>query len=358
MPGLDLASIQPCTGMDLLQKLLYEALYYYEKEKQRICDELTTSFESMGLPSTFSPCNLVQPDFLAYIAEGDTDAAVNSLMRQAGFPPHSIKVLKEGYKELTPEEKTQVETWAAQKGVDIYKEQLEPIIQEEIAKLLVCPTEEVTLRLLTVIQNLNRILAKISDNLSKVARTTNVTSAIISTTNTLIKAIKVAITASDAAMIGVAATPSGASGPIARAIGKLEQKVIKYADDIADLDRKVCSATSILQAVVVQVQSVKGMVDTLDVLLQSCIKKTGLELPQQTRQALTDLSSFSINPFYYRGYKLAIREDQNSPAVAQRRYAVAIDEYDVVVLQGPPSFSSSTDILIQELKYRIDNHLG
>ena len=56
-------------------------------------------------------------------------------------------------------------------------------------------------------------------------------------------------------------------------------------------------------------------------------------------------------------YKLEIQLDPKSPAIAPRRFAVAIAPNGVVVLKGPKSFSSSTKVLIEELKFRIDNQL-
>ena len=56
-------------------------------------------------------------------------------------------------------------------------------------------------------------------------------------------------------------------------------------------------------------------------------------------------------------YKLSVQTDPNSPSIAPRRFAVAKDQIGVVVLRGPSSFASSTDVLIQELKFRIDNQL-
>ena len=56
-------------------------------------------------------------------------------------------------------------------------------------------------------------------------------------------------------------------------------------------------------------------------------------------------------------YELKIRVDQNSPKIAPRRFAVAIDKFGVEILKGPKSFSSSTKILIDELKFRLDNQL-
>lgn len=55
----------------------------------------------------------------------------------------------------------------------------------------------------------------------------------------------------------------------------------------------------------------------------------------------------------YRGYTIEVRVvDRQS--IAPQRYAVAIDRSGVVVLEGRPSFSSSTQVLIDEIKFRID----
>jgi len=59
----------------------------------------------------------------------------------------------------------------------------------------------------------------------------------------------------------------------------------------------------------------------------------------------------------YRDYFLEVTEDPLDFGLAPRRFAIAKDKEGVVVLRGPSSFSSSTDILIQELKFRIDNQL-
>jgi len=66
--------------------------------------------------------------------------------------------------------------------------------------------------------------------------------------------------------------------------------------------------------------------------------------------------------YYYRGpngdlYKLEIVADIDSPSIAPRRFAVAKDASGVVVLRGPKSFSSSTQVLLDEIKFRIDNQL-
>ena len=69
------------------------------------------------------------------------------------------------------------------------------------------------------------------------------------------------------------------------------------------------------------------------------------------------------NRFFHTGpngiiYRLDILTDEKSPKVAPRRYAVALDTEDVVVLTGPKSFAADTDILLNEIKFRIDNQLS
>ena len=66
--------------------------------------------------------------------------------------------------------------------------------------------------------------------------------------------------------------------------------------------------------------------------------------------------------FLHRGpngtlYRLYIIPDENSPSIAPRSYAIAKDPSGVTVLKGPKSFSSDVDVLLDEIKFRIDNQL-
>lgn len=78
---------------------------------------------------------------------------------------------------------------------------------------------------------------------------------------------------------------------------------------------------------------------------------------------IKDEATIPQGEFFHTGpngitYKLEIITDPNSPQVAPKRFAVAIEPRDnVVVLKGQPSFSSSTKILLEEIKFRIDNQL-
>lgn len=56
-------------------------------------------------------------------------------------------------------------------------------------------------------------------------------------------------------------------------------------------------------------------------------------------------------------YMLSIVQDPNSPKIAPRRYAIAKDMGGTIRLKGDSSFSSSTQVLLDEIKFQIDNQL-
>ena len=93
-----------------------------------------------------------------------------------------------------------------------------------------------------------------------------------------------------------------------------------------------------------------------------------LDIVNEIRNELDGLSKTPIDTrgdgrFFHTGpngiiYRLEIRTDRKSPKIAAKRFAVALDEEEVVVLEGPKSFASDTDILLNEIKFRIDNQLS
>ncbi len=100
--------------------------------------------------------------------------------------------------------------------------------------------------------------------------------------------------------------------------------------------------------------------ELLDIL--SRLDKKGIDLDLDDFNAESDFDVADDDKYLHRGpngtlYRLAINTDPNSPSIAPRRFAVAIDPNGVEVLKGAKSFSSSVDILLDEIKFRIDNQL-
>lgn len=85
----------------------------------------------------------------------------------------------------------------------------------------------------------------------------------------------------------------------------------------------------------------------------------------EIQSALTDLSSDLVteeaeeleNPeLTYKGYLLKIVKDPSSPRLAPKHFAIGIKDGKQEI-KGPSSFSSSKVVLLDEIKFRIDNQL-
>ena len=98
----------------------------------------------------------------------------------------------------------------------------------------------------------------------------------------------------------------------------------------------------------------------------------GSDLDKDLKDRLKDLLDTFVAPsegatledskFFHTGpdgtiYKLEIILDPDSPEIAPRRFAVAKNKDGIIMLKGQKSFSSSTQVLLDEIKFRIDNQL-
>jgi hypothetical protein len=126
-----------------------------------------------------------------------------------------------------------------------------------------------------------------------------------------------------------------------------KELVKSIADGICDFDDILGRAEVELGALIAQLQ-------TLDLLIAKCSEQTLEALP--SIQGIRNVDNTA--GIGYKGYIIKIQQDAQAPAIAPRRYAVAYDKNNVAVLKGQPSFSSSTQILIDEIKFRIDQLLS
>ena len=70
-----------------------------------------------------------------------------------------------------------------------------------------------------------------------------------------------------------------------------------------------------------------------------------------------DVSGKETDENTYKGYKLRVQRTPESPTLAPRHYATG-EKNGIVVFKGPNSYSSSKEILLEEIKFRIDNQLS
>jgi len=393
--------LQPCDGRHLIQKLSDELLKALAQAKQKSCNELAQILTEFGIEDV-KPCDLVSERFLRLIANNQTDEAINLLLSGLRLPPHTLKLLLQGFDNLTPQEQQDVvlfvessgaslppyiarvvaadggiesglnqlsqqersefNQWFEDRGTTYTVSFLTPLITTQISQKVKCPTGQTLQRLINIIRTVKKFINGIATRLQTLSRIVNIISAAINAISLTLDALKASARAAEVAALASAATPSGASGIFALAVSKLNRLADQIRPDIqgpsnrygeTGLDGIVCQAAKTITYASIQVNTIQVIINIIDTLLQSCSKDqidTGSFTVVELSQSANNSASLGI----YQGYRLEIRVDPNSPPVAPRRYAVAIDSVGVVVLEGNRSFSSSNELLIEELKLAID----
>ena len=134
------------------------------------------------------------------------------------------------------------------------------------------------------------------------------------------------------------------------------------------LEDDLSAVNDLLQSVAPSFNNIRDLLESVNINIQDCAEE--LEDAEELKNVLsavqplenTGSEGIPDETFTYRGangrdYILEIINDSSIDAVAPRRIAVAKDNLGVVILRGNPSFSSDTQILLDELKFRIDNQL-
>jgi len=132
---------------------------------------------------------------------------------------------------------------------------------------------------------------------------------------------------------------------------------------LEDEGRAIADGVSAAQSIL---SPVKAQLDQIDVLVQACAANQNIS--EEERNLLLDsiesklpqdpnLSGLEYTSASGRTYTIKIIQDPTSPLVAPRRQAIVQDFRGITVLTGPGSFASRTQVLIEEIKFRIDNQL-
>ena len=255
---------------------------------------------------------------------------------------------------LTLEEVQQVEKFYLDQGIKAILRPFATTLKTKIFDKIKCPAPDRLAKLITRIKNLGKIINKLKTTITKISEILNLASATINLISIIIDKLKKVLAANDAAVVAATVSLIGIplTGPIVQASRLIDKLIAKYEPRIDALDKALCAAAKSVAFVVANLNVVDAFIQVIDGLLRNCVEKG------------TDLGLSTFNPAYYtpagetyRGYRLEIRTRQSDNAVKQR-YAVAIDSYNVAAIQGPYSFSADADILLEELRYRIDTYLG
>ncbi len=144
---------------------------------------------------------------------------------------------------------------------------------------------------------------------------------------------------------------------------------------LENLDGDVSSIESLVAGVVPSLNNIKDLLSNVNDRSEDCVDALSSgELSDEEKKALKELLN-KVQPLENTGsegvpdenyvfksdsgkvYEIAIIEDRQGDGPVPRRLAVAKDNLGVIILRGQPSFSADTAVLIQELKFRINNQL-
>ncbi|CAB4125222.1 hypothetical protein UFOVP54_85 [uncultured Caudovirales phage] len=147
---------------------------------------------------------------------------------------------------------------------------------------------------------------------------------------------------------------------------KYSNALVKLNKELDKLLGEAMAITEIIATVTPAITNLKNRLTSIDLAIQQCSIGQPADLGQilATAQPPSNTGSEGTpkdaqgNPdpdYLYKGYTLAIVQDPDSPKIAPRRFAIAMDRSGVMKLRGQSSFSSDTQVLLDELKFKIDN---
>ncbi len=220
-----------------------------------------------------------------------------------------------------------------------------------------CPTKD---RLLLFIQNKNKISTALTQTQSQLNLLNNTKITLENSVNiftTIITTIK--LLPAPVATLPISALTNlsdildnvGDKLKQGRNILKIVPNVIKDLNkNISDINSKLDKLNNLILKCLNQETQNMNPNDR-----ETYYREIGLEINNQNSNSGLEqqLKPTSNNPYNYNGFLLTIEYDPTNKFTFPRRRIRAIK--DKVILYGDYSYSSSTDILVDEMKFRIDN---
>lgn len=228
------------------------------------------------------------------------------------------------------------------------------IVFEMISKFInQCPSSSELQKIIKIRNNLLKVLNSFQTRLDKFTSIANTLATSIATIKLLVKIIT--------SIPLPTAVPPGVGIPVS--------VLTKYSAQLIKLDKTLDKFTAEALAIALMISSAKPLIDNLqskltvlDLVIKQCSLDNSADISGilAAAQPVDSGASGGIGSreIRYRGYKVSVVQDLASSKIAPSRYAIATDSRGAVILRGPLSFSSSTEVLIDEIKFRIDNKLA
>jgi hypothetical protein len=218
-----------------------------------------------------------------------------------------------------------------------------------------CPSQDELIKIIKLRNRLISVLNQLKNNINTINKTTNPLKNLLKLLSTTATSLKLLPTPTAVGGVGI---PMGAILTAGDALSITKEKLISFKSTIEVFE-------SIKNYILQTITQILDKIKILDSLINKCAQEyieAGADpnlinniLINDNVDLINELqnSSSNINNTY-KGFKLEILIDDKNINKFPKRFAVAKTPNGVIVLRGESSFSSSPDILIEEIKFIID----
>jgi hypothetical protein len=215
-----------------------------------------------------------------------------------------------------------------------------------------CPNSKELERIIEVRNTLLNHIASFEKRVNKF-------SSIAKTLTTTVTLVNIAIKVITSIPIPTS-VPPGAGIPV-NVLTKFSNALVRLNKTVDKLSGDAVAITALILSIQPLLTGLRNRLSSIDLAIQQCSLGQPADLEQilATAQPPENTGSEGVpnSDYLYKTYTLSIVVDTSTIEIAPKRYATATDTRGIVVLRGPSSFSSSTQVLLDELKFRIDNQL-
>jgi len=215
------------------------------------------------------------------------------------------------------------------------------------------------------VERMKQIL-KIKDNLLKIINSfqkrVDAIKPIVSKLQPVVTVAKVALEVIKKIPVPTAIIPpqTGGLGVPMSVLNTYSNTITTLTTTIDVVEGDIKAVNSIISSITTPLSTLRDRLQAIDIKIAECSKNSSN--PKEILKAAqppenTGSEGVPSEDFRYKEYTLDIVDDPHSSKIAPRRYAIATNKQGVVILKGPSSFSSSVQVLLDEIKFQIDNQL-
>ena len=323
----------------------------------------------------------------------EATARLEAMQKKAEKAAEKLKAVQQKSKDLKASFKPKIGKVAGMAGmvailVGIMKAQLILKIQEEALKILdkflqQCPNPKDLQRIIktkdNLLKNINSFQKRV-DKLGKIAQTLLIAATTIKLLIKVITSIPVPT--------AIIPPQTGGVGIRINILTRYSDALVKINKILDNLIAEAATITTLILGISALIATLKSKLQELDPKIQRCtispLADPNSDTPPEGVVFSTDeLAALSVAAlvntaqpkentgsegtpnldYTYKSkttgknYILSIVQDIDSSKIAPKRYAVAKDLEGIIRLKGESSFSSSTQVLLDELKFKIDSQL-